>query len=75
VCSLTGRKYTYAESRAIAHRFAASLRKAGFKRGDVVAVMLPNIPEFPLVLLGAIEAGVVVTTVNSAFTLGMLSHD
>ncbi|KDR16255.1 probable 4-coumarate--CoA ligase 3 isoform X2 [Zootermopsis nevadensis] len=68
VCSLTGRKYTYAESRAIARRFAVSLRKAGFKHGDVIAVVLPNIPEYLHVLFGAIEAGMVVTTVNPGFT-------
>jgi acyl-CoA synthetase (AMP-forming)/AMP-acid ligase II len=68
VCALTGRKYTYAESRDIAHRFAASLRKMGFKSRDTLAVVLPNIPEFPLVLFGAIEAGCIVTTVNPAFT-------
>jgi acyl-CoA synthetase (AMP-forming)/AMP-acid ligase II len=72
VCALTGRKYTYAESRAIARRFAASLRKAGFKHGDVLAVVLPNVPEYPLVMFGALEAGLVVTTVNPVFTPGML---
>jgi acyl-CoA synthetase (AMP-forming)/AMP-acid ligase II len=70
---LTGRQYTYAESRAITHRFAASLRRAGFKHGDVLAVVLPNIPEFPFVLFGAIEAGMVVTTINPGFTSGILS--
>jgi len=75
VCALTGRKYTYAESRGIAYRFAASLRKMGFKSGDTLAVVLPNIPEFPLVLLGGIEAGCIVTTVNPGFTPGMPAHN
>ncbi|PNF38008.1 putative 4-coumarate--CoA ligase 3 [Cryptotermes secundus] len=68
VCALTGRRYTYAESRGIARRFAASLCRAGFKHGNVLAVVLPNVPEFPLVLFGALEAGMVVTTVNPVFT-------
>lgn len=68
VCALTGRKYTYGESRAIARRFAASLLKMGFKCSDTLAVVLPNIPEFPLVLFGAIEAGCIVTIVNPVFT-------
>lgn len=75
MCSLTGRKYTYAESRAIARRFAVSLRKAGFKHGDVIAVVLPNIPEYLHVLFGAIEAGMVVTTVNPGFTSGTVSRN
>jgi acyl-CoA synthetase (AMP-forming)/AMP-acid ligase II len=45
----------------------------GFKCGDMLAVALPNIPEFPLALFGAIEAGLVVTTVNPIFTPGTLS--
>jgi acyl-coenzyme A synthetase/AMP-(fatty) acid ligase len=44
----------------------------GFKFGDTLAVVLPNIPEFPLVMFGAIEAGLTVTTVNPAFTPGTL---
>jgi acyl-coenzyme A synthetase/AMP-(fatty) acid ligase len=46
----------------------------GFKFGDTLAVVLPNIPEFPLVMLGAIEAGLTVTTVNPAFTPGTLAQ-
>jgi acyl-CoA synthetase (AMP-forming)/AMP-acid ligase II len=73
VCGVTGRGYTYAESRAAARRFAASLRRAGFKNGDVLAVALYNCPEFHLVLLGAIEAGLVVTTVNPQYTSGSVA--
>lgn len=68
VCGITGRGYTYAESRAIARRFAASLHKAGFRSGDVVAVALYNCPEFHLVMLGAIEAGMIVSTINPEYT-------
>ncbi|KAJ4444145.1 hypothetical protein ANN_05934, partial [Periplaneta americana] len=69
-CAVTGREYTYAEARAIARRFAASLLKAGFKPGDTLAIVLPNLPEFPILLLGAVECGIIVTTVNPAFTAG-----
>ncbi|PSN32296.1 putative 4-coumarate--CoA ligase 3 [Blattella germanica] len=68
ICAVTGREYTYAEARKISQRFAVSLQKAGFKKGDVIAVVLPNIPEFPLILFGAIEAGLIVTTVNPTYT-------
>ncbi|XP_069685514.1 uncharacterized protein [Periplaneta americana] len=68
VCGITGRGYTYAESRVIARRFAASLHKAGFRSGDVLALALYNCPEFHLVLLGAIEAGMIVTTINPEYT-------
>lgn len=38
------------------------------KDEDVVFVMMPNSPEYPLVALGAMEAGAVVTTVNPIYT-------
>jgi acyl-CoA synthetase (AMP-forming)/AMP-acid ligase II len=43
--------------------------KLNFK--DCIAVCLPNIPEFPIAVLGAIEAGLLVTTVNPIYTAGM----
>jgi len=49
-------------------RFAASLVKRGATPGQVLAVLLPNIPEFAVTALGAIEAGLTVTTVNPIYT-------
>lgn len=40
------------------------------KRNEVVAVCLPNIPEFPITTLGAFEAGLVATTINPVYTPG-----
>lgn len=39
--------------------------------GDVIAICLSNIPEFPIATLGAIEAGLIVTTMNPIYTVGM----
>lgn len=45
VCSVTGRKYTYAKMRDHCAAFAIRLRtQFGLKQGDVVAICLPNIP-------------------------------
>lgn len=44
--------------------------KNGFKAGDILAVMLQNIPEYPVIVLGALEAGLVVSTVNPIYTYG-----
>lgn len=68
ICAVTGRKYSYADACKISHRFAISLQKAGYKKNDVIAVVLPNTPEFPLVFFGAVEAGMIITTVNPVFT-------
>ena len=68
---MTGRNYTYKQLRDHCKATAIRLQKQyGLKRGDVVAIALPNIPEFPIALLGAIEAGLVVTTVNPICTAG-----
>lgn len=69
VCGITGRSYTYSQLRdhsaALAIRFQT---KFNFHIGDVIAVCLPNIPEYPIATLGAIEAGLIVTTINPIYT-------
>lgn len=67
-CSVTGRKYTYVEARDSANYVARSLRNMGLRQGDVVAVILPNLPETPIALLGAVESGLIVTSVNPIYT-------
>lgn len=42
----------------------------GLQDGDVIAMILPNMPESPISLLGAMEAGLVVTAVNPIYTVG-----
>ncbi|CAG4959611.1 unnamed protein product [Parnassius apollo] len=69
VCATTGRGYTYEQAFKLSNTFAANLRiKLKLKDGDIVAVMLPNIPDFPLVTLGILEAGGVVSTINPVYT-------
>lgn len=74
VCGITNRKFTYHETRLACKRFAASLKKRGATPGQVFAVLLPNVPEFAVASLGAIEAGLVVTTINPIYTPFELAH-
>ncbi|ROT80792.1 hypothetical protein C7M84_000459 [Penaeus vannamei] len=69
-CSVTGRKYTYSQLVDGASRWAGMLTKMGMKKGDVLAVVMPNCPEYPIVVLGTLMAGVVVSTVSSNYTAG-----
>jgi acyl-CoA synthetase (AMP-forming)/AMP-acid ligase II len=46
------------------------LQKVGLKRGQVVGLILPNIPEYIPTIHGALEAGLVVTFVNPIYTEG-----
>ena len=47
---------------------ASALNKRGLKKGDVFAMFLPNLPEFPLVFFGVLQAGGIVTAANPLFT-------
>jgi long-chain acyl-CoA synthetase len=64
-----GRTLTYADTDRLSHCFAAFLqRKLGVTRGDRIAVMLPNIPAFPLAMLGIVRAGAIQVNVNPLYT-------
>ncbi|EDV38480.2 uncharacterized protein Dana_GF19420 [Drosophila ananassae] len=69
VCVITDRQYTFAQMRDASAAFAVRLQTQ-FKlfKPDVVGVCLPNLPEYPIAALGAIEAGLTVTTMNPIYT-------
>lgn len=49
--------------------FAASLRlKLKLRNDDKVAIILPNVPEYPCVALGVLEAGCIASMMNPAYT-------
>ncbi len=55
---------TYAQFDEASARAAGLLRELGVQAGDRVALMLPNIPQFPVLLYGALRAGAVVVPMN-----------
>jgi long-chain acyl-CoA synthetase len=63
-----GAKLTYRALNETANRFAHALLNFGLQRGDRVALMLPNCPQFPIVFYGALKAGAVVTAMNPLYT-------
>ena len=54
--------------RELIRRFGSSLARMGFKKGEVFGICLPNLPEFPIAMLGAAGIGMPVTTVNPIYT-------
>lgn len=52
----------------LSRRFAAHLRAAGLGKGDRVAIMLPNLLQYPVALFGAFRAGCTVVNVNPLYT-------
>ncbi|KAK9738555.1 AMP-binding enzyme [Popillia japonica] len=68
-CGFTGRKYTYEDLRIKSTNLNKSLRKKlKLQKEDTVALLLPNIPEFPICIYGALLAGLRVTTINPTYT-------
>jgi long-chain acyl-CoA synthetase len=65
---------TYAELDALSLKVAAWLQSKGFKKGTRVAVMLPNILQNPVAMVGIIRAGYVVVNVNPLYTPRELEH-
>ena len=63
----SGRSYTFAQLSDMIHRFAGGLAARGFGKGDVLALMAPNIPEYAVVFHGVAVAGGTVTTVNPTY--------
>src|SRR5512132_2519694 len=64
-----GHTLTYADTDRLSRHFAAYLQgKLGVKKGDRIAVMLPNIAAFPIAMLGIIRAGAVQVNVNPLYT-------
>lgn len=64
----------YAETDALSDSVAAHLADRGLRRGDRVAIMLQNSPQFVLALLGAWKAGATVVPLNPMYKSGEIGH-
>jgi long-chain acyl-CoA synthetase len=70
-----GATLTYAQLDALSLAFAAWLqRKSGLVAGDRVALMMPNILQYPVTLFGVLRAGMVVVNTNPLYTPRELEH-
>jgi len=58
------REITYAELDSLSNQFARALVALGLKKGDLVALFLPNIPQFIIAYYGVLKAGAVVTAIS-----------
>ncbi len=64
----TGRVVRFDAIGPMARRFAGALVGRGFGHGDVLAILAPNLPEWPVAMLGAQLAGGAVTPINPLWT-------
>jgi long-chain acyl-CoA synthetase len=63
-----GATLTYRALNDATNRFAHALLHFGLQRGDRVALMLPNCPQFLIAFYGALKAGAIVTAINPLYT-------
>ena len=66
--SFMGRDVSYGETDALSRKFAAYLQTLGLARNDRVAIMMPNVPQYPVVVAAILRAGYVVVNVNPLYT-------
>ncbi|AJG21060.1 long-chain fatty acid--CoA ligase [Cupriavidus basilensis] len=65
---------TYGELDRMSRQFAAWLQSRGLKPGARVAIMMPNVLQYPVVLAAVLRAGFVVVNVNPLYTPRELEH-
>lgn len=69
-----GEKLSYAELHERVENFAAFLQKhLQLKKGERLAIMLPNVMQFPIAMLGALRAGLIVMNINPLYTASELA--
>ena len=69
-----GHSITFAELDKLSRQFAAYLQGAGLQKGDPVAIMMPNIIQYPVAMFGILRAGMTVVNVNPLYTARELKH-
>ncbi|MDX1626242.1 MAG: AMP-binding protein [Wenzhouxiangellaceae bacterium] len=69
-----GRELSYRDLDRKSAAFAAHLQSLGLDRGDRVAIMLPNLLQYPVALFGVLRAGMVVVNTNPLYTARELKH-
>lgn len=63
-----GHSLTYGELLSQSEAFAGWLQSVGLQKGDRVALMMPNLLQYPIALMGALRAGCVVVNCNPLYT-------
>ncbi|MCH7343542.1 long-chain-fatty-acid--CoA ligase [Pelomonas sp. CA6] len=71
---LMGRSISFAQIDEASRALAAYLQSLGLERGDRVAIMMPNIPQYPVAVAAVLRAGFVVVNVNPLYTPRELEH-
>ena len=69
-----GKKMKHKEIHELSLRFATALHDLGVRKGDMVAVLLPNCPQFPIAYYAILRLGATATTVSPLYTPREIAH-
>jgi len=72
--SFMGQNIGYQETDTKSQALAAYFQSLGLEKGDRVAVMMPNVPQYPVAVAAILRAGLVVVNVNPLYTPRELEH-
>lgn len=68
------KKLTYTDLELESRKFACYLQSLGLKKGSRVAIMMPNVLQYPVASLGILRAGCILVNVNPLYTSRELEH-
>jgi len=69
-----GAELTYDDVDRLSAAFGAQLQAMGMAKGDRIAIMMPNVLQYPIAVFGALRAGLVVVNTNPLYTARELKH-
>ena len=69
-----GKEVTFAQTDALSRAMGAYLQGLGLAKGERVAIMMPNVPQYPVVVAAVLRAGLVVVNINPLYTPRELEH-
>jgi long-chain acyl-CoA synthetase len=72
--SFMGKEFSFAQTDQDSLAMAAYLQSLGLSKGDRVAIMMPNVPQYPVAVAAVLRAGLVVVNVNPLYTARELEH-
>ncbi len=69
-----GKSFTYQEINDLSENFAAYLQSIGLKKGDRIAIQMPNLLQYPIAMFGALKAGLIIVNTNPLYTPDEMKH-
>ncbi len=72
--SFMGKEFSFSQTDQDSLAMAAYLQSLGLSKGDRVAIMMPNVPQYPVAVAAVLRAGLVVVNVNPLYTARELEH-